>query len=231
MNVLHSSDLKEIFRSEFPPNLEISILRALDAAYEETRSHITRFGYPEAKDLRGHYVRACFEDYLKRFAVSCPGVTVESRLNKRKSYYHTWVRVGRLYLTASAIAKQRAKPRKAHFRETYAFDGQLSFLEKPRELSMDTGKEIYGVLLYGPSSTPFPQFATIACPDADSSRYVLISDLMAKHPGVIDFGGLAPEEQQEEPSPEVFVSPDEEIQEPELPGLRPRPERAEEEEA
>jgi hypothetical protein len=229
MNVFHASDLRNIFANEFPRSLEISILQALDAAYKETRNHLMRFRYPEAKDLRGHYVRACFEDHLKQFAVACSSVTVESRLNSRKSSYHTRVKSGRLHLTASAVRQQSERPRKALFRSTYASEGQLSILESPRELSEDSGEPIYGVLRYGPSSTPFPLFATIACPDANESKYIHITDLMAKHPGVIDLSGLGAEEYQEEPIPEIFVSPSEDIQEPELPGLRPIEKRAGEE--
>lgn len=231
MNVLHISDLEEILSNEFSSELEIAALRALDIAYRLTREHVRPpfLDDPEAKDLRGHYLRACVETYWKRFSAECQADRVESRLNRRRNYYHAWVESGRIHLTASAVADQTAKPRKADFRETYASDGQLSLFDGDQLESDDNGDSIYGVLLYGPSKSLFPKFIKIAFPDASRNRYIPIVDLLNKHPGVVDLGSPMEEEFQGEPMPDVIVTPDEEIQEPELPGLRPIPRRVGEE--
>lgn len=226
MNVLHELELRAILASELPQSVEVASLEALDLAYQQTRMHMNNFTPAEERDLRGHYLRAKFEQAWRENCGGIPNTTADVKSNSRHSYNHSCVRVGRLYLTASAVPNVTAKPRKADFRTTYAADGQLSLLEEPQVFSQDMGDPIYAILIYGPSSSAFPQFAHIACPDRHNNRYVRMTDLLAKYPTVIDFGQSTREEYQEEPIPDIINSPDEQIQEPEIPGLRPTPRRA-----
>ncbi len=225
MQQSYTSVLEQIFQEDCPEELQIGILQALDLAYEVTRDccRPPEFGLNEARDLRGHYLRAKFESEWGKLASGFPEVISESRPNVTNSSYHRWMKVGRIFLTASSVQARMQRPRPAQFRSDYADNGQLDLFEKPH--FDDSG--VYAVFIYGPTQAQAPSIGSVAFPNKNWTKYNEYIDLLLKYPGTINIPDLAETEYQEEPvSPGIRVTPEEIIQEPGTPGLRRRPAKA-----
>jgi hypothetical protein len=225
---MESSDctvLEQVFRESFPDEWGIKVLQALDYAYKETNEYVRspRFGSSEARDTRSHNVRGIFENQLRIISNQYPGISAESRFNKKKSYFHTWVKSGSLYLTASSVHKPSDKPRPGVFRDIYLnqSNGQLELFETRENLREND--YIYALLLYGPSQAYIPSFVRVAFPCRNwSKKYIESIDLLKKYPGIIH--QVAPIEEMQEPSIEKL--PEETIPQPQKPGIRRLPKQA-----
>lgn len=223
MSVSYQTVLETVFAESLCDDWCVEILEALAYSYKEAYAHCSRprFGDPEAHDTRSHYLRGLFETKLREISLQYDGMTAESRSNKTHSYSHTWVKSGNLYLTASAVTSPNSKPRQADFRNIYQSNGQLELFEDQEKA--DKENLIYAILLYGTTQTPQPSFVRIAFPSRHWKSYVESIDLMARYPDTIRTE--IPIEETDEPivTPR---QPEEVIQEPQKPRIRPLPKRA-----
>ena len=221
MQTSYRSLLEQVFHEDCPVEWQIGMLHTLNLAYEMTREHCRppNFGPNEARDLRGHHIRAKFETEWRRLASSLPGIDGESRPNSKKSQYHTWVKVGRLFMTASSVqTKSQKKLRNADFRSEYSDNGQLSCLETQ---PCTDESVVYAIFRYGPLQSEVPSIATVSFPNKSLTGYTEHIDLAALYPGVIRSPGFEDVEEQEEPMPtDIRETPGEIIPEPGAPPLR-----------
>ena len=221
MQTSYRSVLEQVFHEDCPVEWQVGMLHALNTAYELTRSHCRPpiFGFNEARDLRGHHIRAKFETEWRRLASSFPGVDGESRPNSKKSQNHTWVKVGRIFMTASSVqSKTQKKLRDADFRSGYSDNGQLSLLETPSHADESS---IYAIFRYGPLQSEVPSIAIVSFPNKNLTDYVEHIDLSELYSGVIQSPGFEDVEEQEEPMPaDIREVPSEIIPEPSAPPLR-----------
>lgn len=230
---MSSSLLESIFEETFPEGWCIDTLKTLDKAFIKAREHCSPplFGPTEAHDLRSHYCRAIFETEWRKLSNKYGGVKAESRLNTVRNYSHTWVKAGRIILTASAVASPRNKPRRADFRDVYNDNGQLNLFDQGQITNHLTDKDIYAILLYGPPQAVAPAFVKVAFPSRHWRSYVECIDLLARYSGVISKTvPYAETNQVQEPIIKpIHVSPEEQIQEPQKPRIRLRHRQAGEE--
>jgi hypothetical protein len=225
MNSSYCSSLEKLFSESIPEGWCLNILEALVCSYKETNKvcRSPYFGESEARDTRSHYLRGLFETKLRELSANYPGMAAESRPNKRRSYSHTWVKSGNLYLTASSVHTPKGKVRRADFRDIYQSNGQGELFETEKNLQSEN--PIYAILLYGSPQASFPSFLRIAFPSSHWDTYIESIDLIARYPSVIS--RIVPVEEMQEPSIEKL--PEEIIQKPQTPGIRRLPKRAGEE--
>lgn len=215
------SILEQVFFEDISPDFQKAMLFALGSAYDRSMEYCCppRFGPNEALDLRGHLIRAHYETEFRRLNLAHNAVEAESRPNSRRSYYHSWIKVGRIYLTASSVREKSQKPRHAEFRNCYAQNGQLNLFE---EVPPIDESEIYAVFRYGPLRAESPSIATVSFPNENWSQYVENIDLLALYPGIINAPQPVDVEVQDEPDPAMRLDPEEPIQEPQTPRLKRR---------
>jgi len=221
----YCSLFETVFNESLPVNWCLEILKAIDDAYKETNKtcRYPRFGEPEARDTRSHYLRGIVETRLKEVSSNYLCMTAESCLNKKRSSSHTLVKSGHLYLTASSVHTPTSKPRKAEFRDIYQSNGQGELFETEKNLQGDN--PIYAVLLYGSPQLYSPSFVRLAFPSHHWNKYVESIDLIAKFPDAIS--KFAQTEEMQEPSIEKL--PEEMIPQPQKPAIRRLPKRMGEE--
>jgi len=212
------SQLEQVFHENIEHNFQINMLHELNEAYEEAADYCRppKYGLNEAADLRGHLIRASFETKFRKLASEYSGIKAESRLNSQKSYHHTVVKAGQLFLTASSVNKKGDKPRYAEFRNEYATNGQLHLFED----ASCVDEEVYAIFRYGPLKAQTPSIATISFLNKEGSGFIENIDLIALHPGIIQAPKHDVVEVQEEPIPKIICSPEEIIQQPRTLGLR-----------
>lgn len=213
--------LQEAFHQSFPEDWSINTLKVVEKAYQRAREHCSPplFGQDEARDLKSHYCRAVFETEWRRLSNQYPGIKAESRLNRAGNYSHTYVKAGRIFLTASAVTSPENKPRRAEFRDFYNANGQLKLFE-PNNATDE--EDIYAILLYGPPQSVAPGFVTIAFPSNHWHTYVERINLLALYPGTIStiVPKAEPIEVDEPIIQPIEISPEEKIQEPQQPQIR-----------
>ncbi|WP_448266403.1 hypothetical protein [Nostoc sp. DSM 114159] len=213
--------LEQAFHESFSKDWCVATLKAVGKAFQKSREHCVPplFGPDEARDLKSHYCRGVFETEWRRLSNQYPGIKAESRRNKTGNYSHTYVKAGKIFLTASAVTSPENKPRPAYFRDIYNGNGQLKIFEQNNLIDE---ANIYAILLYGPPQSVSPGFVTIAFPSNHWHSYVERINLLALHPGIIstDVPKADPIEVEEPIIQLIGVSPEEKIQEPQQPQIR-----------
>jgi len=213
--------LEQAFHEFLPEAWCIDTLKALEKAFQKTREHCVPplFGLDEAHDVKSHYCRGIFETEWRKLSNQYPGIKAESRRNKARNYSHTYVKAGRIFLTASAVTSPENKPRRADFRDVYSGNGQLKLFEQD---NLTDEEDIYAILIYGPPQSVAPAFVKVAFPSNHCHSYVERINLLALHPGIIStFVPKAEPIEVEEPIIQLIgVSPEEKIEEPQQPQMR-----------
>ena len=220
MEASYCSRYESIFNESVSDDWCLGILGAIDDSYKETNKfcRYPRFGQQPAHDTRSHILRGFIETRLEEISRDF-GMISESRPNKRRSYSHTWVKAGNLYLTASSVHKPQSKPRQADFRDIYQSNGQGELFDTEKNFQSDD--LVYAVLLYGSPQLSSPSFVRIAFPSRHWTKYVESIDLMARYPDAIS--RVARTEEMQEPS--IEKHPEEMIPQPQKPVIRRLPKR------
>ena len=220
MESSYCSQLESVFNDSVCEDWCLGVVGAIDDAYKETNKicRYPRFSEQAAHDTRSHILRGLIETRLEEIS-SDLGMISESRPNRRRSYSHTWVKAGNLYLTASSVHTPQSKPRRADFRDIYQGNRQLEIFEAEKNLQSDD--LVYAVLLYGSPQLSSPSFVRIAFPSRHWTKYVESIDLMARYPDAIS--KVAQTEEMQEPSIEKL--PEEMIPQPQKPVIRRLPKK------
>lgn len=138
------------FDQEVPRAFQLEVARCVMDAWRVADSMVREsFEEPERHDLFPHARRATLEKSLRGLALRL-GLAATSDLNSRKSSYFTWIRAGRVILTASAVQDPSEIVRYAEFRKTFARSNQLFLFDSPDPPSPDCA--LYALVLHGPGA-------------------------------------------------------------------------------
>jgi len=148
--------LIDLLIKELPPSFITDLQHAVPNIYRE--AHQQAFVQPlwedsEARYLIGHFRHALFAAHFRKAARNA-GLKTGLQRVPTGSYQYTWVRAGRLLLTASAVqSEDDAELRYAEFREQHATVNHLltnpvlPFMDQADLNALET---VYGIVVHAP---------------------------------------------------------------------------------
>lgn len=185
MKLLRPSELRDFFFATVPPELLDDVAQVVLRAWKAAADHcLETYPHEEARDLFPYERRAKLDSSLKARLARYEGVTVESKHNAARNCWHTEVRIGRVVMTVSAVARPSEMVRVARFRESLAATAQAHLWEKERPRSEDD--VLYAMLAHGPLGGSrilrVPTFVHVGFPDAECKAYLDRFDLASYLP-------------------------------------------------
>lgn len=178
------SEIAEEIQRSLPDRLQETLLRAVFVAYQSASEDIEDvFEKPERRTLLGYAQRAKLETQFRALPRGRKGAHAELVQGPR-AWTHTKLEMGKLVITASKVGAPNQLPPRAKFRRQYAVQLNLFEVANNNQQEEDV---IYVLLLHGKASHgQLPGFVQLAVPDAELKKYLLVIDLAAKFPNVVD---------------------------------------------
>lgn len=174
-----SNPLVELMVGELPASFVVALQQALPNIYQE--AYQQAFSQPlweksEGRYLVGHLRHALFEAQFRNAAREAGLKTGLTRV-PIGSYEYSYVRAGKLLLTASALPSEDDIVRPAFFRQQHALvnhflsNPTLPIIDPPDLTSVDT---IYGIVIHVPYAEDKAQcsYAGIAIPNEGTTEWV-----------------------------------------------------------
>jgi len=213
-------ELRAIVMSSLPDGFLDETMRTLLRANVSAKSACATFAETEKRDSFGHIQRAHFEGAWRGIAARFRGVTASSRKNKKRTQSFTTLRVGPLVITESAVQFPRiVMPRDAHFRNVLA-GPQMDLLDD----SPIPPESIFVIFTHANDRYYRPIFSSVIAPDA-GCRYSLVTIPLTERMAELR------EEMRDEPGFQGPDYPEEKIEEPAAPPLRPNAKKRKTEDA
>lgn len=183
------------FDAYVPANYQKELLRTVFRAAKDATREVVEADYQheEALDLYPFVERARREQYLRVLTARFPSITTESRENRTHSGHHTFLQIGSVVLTSSAVKDELDLPRWAAFRTEYARPQMQFEISDQDDFIPDNTPPAfvytYAILVTGgtKANRRVPGFARIVFPNSDCTGFIDDGiDLMVRYPGVIN---------------------------------------------